>query len=378
MAPASTSKRNMIPLPRPHVIGRLLQVLAVLWLIAAVVLCTYEMLQDTGVPDAAMKGPVAREVLWAKTQKCIQPMLVGVTVAGLLWAASLMVRYHYNTALNIRLAERRHLEREAGAGAESPGVETELARQMVVLLQEINENSLLGTEERARKRSHLADQRRGTMYAEIQQLIKATKWPLARQRIDDYRAAFGEGEEAARLAHQLETAMKEHRDVDIMSTSEQIRSYMTLGLWDKARQTSEQLAAKYPDNPEAQKMEHVVLMEEEEHKKEDRLRLYREIEHLVNRKHYRDAKKTGEVLLERYPDSPEAATLKGQMDELSRNADIETRREMETQIIEYTKQNRHREAYELAAMLMEQYPESPQALALADTIDRLREKAGIG
>ncbi|NLX60242.1 MAG: tetratricopeptide repeat protein [Phycisphaerae bacterium] len=374
---ASTSKRSMIPLPQPHVVARVLQVLALVWLTVTVAAMAYVALERGNVPEAMMTEDVARDLAWAKVQECLGLGMVGFSVAAVLWALSMMVRYHYNTAINIRLAERRHLEREAVAGIDASGDEADLSRQTVALLRDINENTLLDTEERARKRARLADQRRDTMQAEIRQLIKATKWPAARQRIDDYRASFGGGEEVASLSRQLEAAMKEYRDVDIMSTSEQIRSYMTLGLWDKARQASEQLAAKYPDNPEAQKIEHVVLMEEEEHRKEDRLRLYREIEHLVNRKHYRDAKRTAEALLDRYPESPEAATLRGQMDELSRNADIETRREMETQIIEYTKQNRHREAYELAAMLMEQYPESPQAVALADTIDRLREKAGI-
>jgi uncharacterized membrane protein len=368
----------MIPLPQPHVVARTLQVLAMAWLVVTLAAVVYLAMQPSGVAEDAMTEAFARELAWAKVQQCLRMALVGISAAAVLCALSLMVRYHYNTAINIRLAERRHLERESAGSANAPGSDTDLARQTVVLLRDINENTLLDAEERARKRARLADQRRDTMQAEIQQLIRATKWPAARQRIDDFRASFGEGEETGRLLRQLDAAMKEYRDVDIMSTGEQIRSYMTLGLWDKARQAAEQLAAKYPDNAEAQKMEHVVHMEEDEHRKEDRLRLYREIEHLVNRKHYRDAKHTAEALLERYPDSPEAATLKGQMDELSRNADIETRRQMETQIIEFTKQNRHREAYELAAMLMEQYPESPQAVALADTIDRLREKAGIG
>jgi len=374
---ASTSKRSMIPLPPPHVVARVLQVLTFAWLAVTAAAVAYEALRPGNIPEAMMTKEMARDLMLARVQACLRLGMTGFSAAAGLWAFSLIVRYHYNTAINIRLAERRHLEREAAGGIEVSGDEADLSRQAVALLRDINENTLLDPEERARKRARLADQRRDTMQAEIRQLIKATKWPAARQRIDDYRASFGSGEEVASLLEQLDTAMKEYRDVDIMSTSEQIRSYMTLGLWDKARQAAEQLAAKYPDNPEAKKMEHVVLMEEEEHRKEDRLRLYREIEHLVNRKHYRDAKRSAEALLERYPDSPEAATLRGQMDELSRNADIQTRREMEAQIIEYTKQNRHREAYELAAMLMEQYPESPQAAALADTIDRLREKAGI-
>lgn len=367
MAPSSTKNRGMIPLPRPHVMARVLQVAAVLWLFLAVAGIVF------------LWSLAGSQTIWVKLLHSIVAALAGLTVSGLLLALAMIVRYNYNTAINIRLAERRHLSRESGSETDlKAGIaRADLGQRVVSLLREINENTLLGDEEKVHKRTRLAQARCEQMKVEIDQFIRATKWPDARALLEEFQACYPDNEEAQRLADQLERAVKEHRDVDVMSTSEQIRSYMTLGLWDKARLASEQLVAKYPDDPEARKMQKVVLLEEQEHQKEDRLRLYREIEHLVNRKHYRDARKTAQVLLDRYADSPEAATLRGQMNELRRNADIETRREMETQIIEYTTQNRHKEAYELAAMLMEQYPESPQAVALADTINRLREKAGI-
>ncbi|NIA21455.1 MAG: hypothetical protein GWP05_05690 [Anaerolineaceae bacterium] len=366
MAPSSTKNRGMIPLPRPYVMARVLQVAAVLWLFLAVagIVCLWS-LADSQTTSVKLLHSIAAA-------------LAGLTVSGLLLALAMIVRYNYNTAINIRLAERRHLSRESGSGADlGAGITRAEVGRVVSLLREINENTLLDDQEKVHKRTRLAQARCEQMKVEIDQLIRATKWPAARALLEEFQACYPDNKEARRLADQLATAVKEHRDVDVMSTSEQIRSYMTLGLWDKARLASGQLSAKYPDDPEARKMQKVILLEEQEHQKEDRLRLYREIEHLVNRKHYRDARKTAQVLLDRYADSPEAATLRGQMDELRRNADIETRREMEAQIIEYTTQNRHKEAYELAAMLMEQYPESPQAIALADTIDRLREKAGI-
>lgn len=366
MATSATKNRGMIPLPRPYVISRVLQVVAVLWLLLTVAWIVYLWFQESPM------------TIKEKLPEIVVAAVSGLTVAGVLLALAMVVRYNYNTAINIRLAERRHLSRGSEESLATAITASDVGDQVVSLLREINENTLLADEEKARKRTRVAQAQSEQMKVEIDQLIRATKWPAARARLEEFRVRYPNREEVDQLANQLETAIKEHRDVDVMSTSEQIRSYMTLGLWDKARLVAEQLAAKYPDDPEAHKMASIVRLEEREHQKEDRLRLYREIEHLVNRKHYRDAKKTAQILLERYSDSPEAATLRGQMDELTRNADIETRREMEAQIIEYTRQNQHKEAYELAAMLMEQYPESPQAIALADTIDRLREKAGIG
>jgi tetratricopeptide (TPR) repeat protein len=327
-------------------------------------------------PEAAESDPATAPIV--RTEKIMVTIGVcglGALGAGLLLSLSLLVRYCYHSALN-GAAGRAQTAQERHEGAR-PAAESDLGERTVLLLEEINENTLLNDQDKARKRARLADLRRERLRKEIEQLIAATKWQVARTRIEELRKEYPDDEDVKELARRLEAAIAEHREVDVMTTSEQIRSYMSLGLWEKAREAAAQLAAKYPRNAEAQKMADVVRLEQEGFRKDERSRLYREIEHLVARKHYRDARKVAETLIERHADSPEAATLKGQMDELGRNADIETRREMESQIIEYEKQGRHKEAYEVARLLMEQYPESPQAVALQDTIERLRERAGL-
>lgn len=367
MPPSGDRSRAIRALPRPYWLSNLFRVLAVLALaasVAAIVLIwTYDDL-------------TRYSTRW-KLLATVQAAVAGVITAALFWGVSLVLQYAYHTALNIRIAERRHLEREAAPAEMAEALAaSSVGERMVSLLEEINENTLLAEPEKSRKRVRMEESRRERMKAEARQLIAATKWPAARIRIEDLKALYGDDDEVKQLAQQLDAAMKEHREIEIMTIGEQVQSYISLGLWDKARQTARQLAAKYPDDPGAQKLRDVVRLEEEENRKDDRLRLYREIEHLVARRHYRDARKVTDALIDQYPDSAEAAALRGQMEELTRNADIETRREMESQIIEHRKQNHHKEAYEVAKLLMEQYPESPQAIALQDQIDRLRELAG--
>lgn len=376
MTPTTTSSRGMRPLPQPGAAARLLQLAAIIVLLLTIL--GIGLLWAGASIGVVVAGHRLSDL--ADSAKGVATVIMAVEGgigALVLWALSLLLHYGYHTAINVRMAERRQVVREDVEVERRGATGAAMPNEVVALLREINENTLLGDAEKARKRGRLSDERRERLKKEARQLIEATKWPAARTRIDELRAEYPDSNDVRKLRDELETAIKEHRDVDIVTTSEQIRSYMSLGLWEKARQTAKQLADKYPDNPEAQKMGNVVVMEEDASQKEDRLRLYREIEHLVARKHYRDAKRTASVLLERYPESPESAMLKGQMAELLRNADIETRREMEAQIIEFTKQNRHKEAYEVAQTLMEQFPESPQAVALRDQIDKLREKAGI-
>ena len=366
MTPSTDLPRTIKSLPRPYWLCSTLRVLAVIVLLAAAGVVAGLWTQDR--PTLTMPEKVFLTCAWL--------FGAAVSAAVLTWLST-MLYYSYQTALNIRAAERRQMTRDVAIESDRGASGSDLAERMTLLLEEINENTLLNEQDKARKRARLADSRRERMQKEVSQLIAATKWQMARTRIAELRTEHLDDEDVKELSRRLETAMAEHREVDIMTTSEQIRSYMSLGLWEKAREAAGQLAVKYPDHPDALKMADVVRLEQEGFRKEERQRLYREIEHLVSRKHYRDARKAAETLIERYGDSLEASTLKGQMDELTRNADIETRREMETQIIEHEKQGRHKEAYEVARLLMEQYPESPQAIALKDTIDRLRERAGL-
>ncbi len=366
MASTKVKQSGMRPLPRPEFVVRVLQILAGIKLVL--------------VPVAILLVWLRLYAVWNLTQLEGVALTLAVVVGGVLgaivlWGLSLAIIYQYTIAINARLAERRQQDREAPQPRATESATTGGNREMVELLREIEENTLLADPDKARKRARVAEARRQQMQKEIRYLIEATKWPEARQRIEDFRAEYPDSDEVPALRKRLEAAIKEHQELDVQTTCEQIRSFMSLGLWEKARQSARLLAEKYPTHAEAQKMENIVRLEEEVSKKEDRLRLYREIEHLVARKHYRDAKRTAQTLLERYAESAEAASLRGQMDELVRNADIETRREMETQITEFIKQERHREAYEAARMLVAQYPDSPQAAALKPQLETLKERA---
>ena len=351
---------------RPTVIHIALQVLAVVILIMSVIYAVdqLEQLRSVGTAGILTFG------------QPILILLMGLGFAGLLWAASLVVSYLHR--ITVHTLRTEHRLAELGMDGEAlPSMSGGELAPLVTLLRDISENTLLTEPEKSRKRVRLQEVRRERLKAEIEQLIQAMKWPAARARIEDFRLMNPESDEARELSENLERSIQEHQDLDVMTSCEQIRSYISLGLWSKAREASQLLADKYPSNTEAQKMPGLVKLEEEVARKDERLRLYREIEHLVARKHYREAVHTAQSLMERYPESAEAATLRGQMDELNRNADIEVRREMEARIIDCTRQNRHKEAYEVARALLEQYPESPQAVALKDQIDKLREKAGM-
>ncbi|MDP6379893.1 MAG: hypothetical protein QF662_01000, partial [Phycisphaerae bacterium] len=127
----------------------------------------------------------------------------------------------------------------------------------------------------------------------------------------------------------------------------------------------------------AQELVKSVHLELDQTHKEDRLRLYQEIEHLVARHRWREAYGTAMTLLARHPESPEATKLQKQLDELKYNAEVQERRETEESITEHLHQGRYRQAYEVASDLIDKYPESPQAEALKGRMEWLRERAQL-
>ncbi|HUU92593.1 MAG TPA: hypothetical protein VM238_15450, partial [Phycisphaerae bacterium] len=60
-----------------------------------------------------------------------------------------------------------------------------------------------------------------------------------------------------------------------------------------------------------------------------------------------------------------------------RNAAILERREWESRIAEHIQIGRHREAYDLAMELVEKYPDSPQAAEIQRNLAQLKARAGI-
>ena len=105
-------------------------------------------------------------------------------------------------------------------------------------------------------------------------------------------------------------------------------------------------------------------------------RLADEIQKSVARKRWNDALHAARQLIEKYPDSPDAATIEEQLVTLPQNAEIEKRQQLEDRIRDLVQQHNFVQAEELARHVIATYPDSPQAQALAQQLPRLQELAG--
>jgi outer membrane protein assembly factor BamD (BamD/ComL family) len=354
-------------LPRPNWTVILLWVLGlVAWLVAAVVLVV-----------GLLQRPEPAATPWTTIAVTLVPLLIlGAMAIGL----ALIVKYLFSLSISARLTERllrECLEKRGNGDTAVPEFGGASHAEVLSVLSEIMENTLLDGSEKAAKREHARKHRQQTLRREIEALIKVGKFQQARERLDEYGSRYAEAAEVAELQAQLSEALRQHELSEIANVTEQVQRYMGLGLWERAQETAIGLAQQFPENPDASRLPENVRLEQATNARGEQQRLYRELEHLVARKHWRQALRAAETLIEKHPESPEAARLRDQMEELRRNAAIAERKEWESRIAEHIKNGRHLEAYNLATELMNKYPDSPQANEIRKGLDQLKARAGV-
>jgi hypothetical protein len=144
----------------------------------------------------------------------------------------------------------------------------------------------------------------------------------------------------------------------------------------EARKLAEMLAAKYPEIYDLQRLRDRVAAQEKNHRLQEADRLAEEAEKAARHEHWREAFALASRLVEQYADCPPADFARAGLDTLHRNAEIETRRELEDKFKDDLARGRFSAALATAETIVRDYPESPQAAALRDQLDRLREQAG--
>jgi len=355
-------------LPRPQWAVTLLWILGVvLWIICAMTVVASAILAPA---ETAPEFLVARGIA----------VFVGLVTGALAIGLALVVKYTFSAAVSAKLMERMlrdTLQKRGEGGTASSELGGASHEEVVSILSEIMENTLLGDSEKALKRDVAKKHRQQAMRREVEALTKAGKYRDARERLEEFRLRYPDNEAVQQMESQLSDALRQHEHSEISNVTEQVQRYMGLSLWERALELAQGLAEQFPENPEAARLPETIQIEQAANSRQEQQRLFREVEHLVSRKHWRQALRAAETLLDNHPESPEAQSLKAQIEDLRRNAAIEERKEWEARIADHVQTGRHREAYALAMDLVDRYPDSPQAKDIQKNMDQMKARAGI-
>lgn len=303
-------------------------------------------------------------------------ILAGATAAVMIQTASAATD---RTRSADRSPEDRPTRAEGKPGSEAhtgrPDDVAEKLDEALSLLREIAENSLLNDEQRRQKLQRRRDRARRETINRVEDLIRDGRFEQARKACNALVDRYGPDAGIDDLIHRVEQARATAEAEDIQVAKKRVADLVSLAAWENAEHVASALVSKYPNSQAARELRRSVDHERITYEEQQRRRLMNEIDRLIQRKQWREALETAEKLLQRFDGTPEADTVKPQLETLRANAEIQERQTLESQIKELIKRHRFAEAVELANKVIERYPTSPQADALRSQLPRLETKA---
>ena len=248
-------------------------------------------------------------------------------------------------------------------------------QDMIRLLQDIRDNSLLSEAQREKKKLHVAEEELHDAKVFLRTLVTRRDFVQAREIAQKTQRKYPDDERAAALVEQVEEARQRQESDDVIAISKQVNDLISISAWPRAREVASQLQERHPDSVEARQL---LLRIEREYKilqDEQRRRMYAEVQRFVTRRRWEEALATARTFIERFPGCDESEAMQLEIPTLKTNAEIDVRQKLEAKIMNLAKTGRYIEAVELAKKVIEKYPDSPQAGALRTQIGRLEELA---
>ena len=262
-----------------------------------------------------------------------------------------------------------------GAAAAPAGIDPATFERLERLLADIRDNVLLTDEERRARRAQLIELEKRERVAQIEQAITAGQYYRARQLLGELQRRLGADETSRELADRIELAAERAEAEDVAVATRQCEDLMSLTSWDQAIKVATDLVERHPQSQAARQLAARVQREKQVHQQEHRNRLFVEVQQHTSNRAWQKALDAARQLVQAYPDSAEAASLRPQLETLQTNAEIEHRRELEAEYKRLCEARQFGDALALAREVVARYPQSPQARVMREQIPVLEKQA---
>jgi hypothetical protein len=246
--------------------------------------------------------------------------------------------------------------------------------ELIALTREVRDIGLLSEGERSRRVQVQGRALVAELQEEIPALLKEHQWFEARRRVQQGRERFPSFAEWDVLDGQIEQMRATVEARDVAAAARQVDDLTSLGALDRAMTVVRDLLDRHPSSSQAQELARRVTIQREKRHAEARARLMAQAQEAVHRRDWNLALRTANELIRRFPRSAEAEALRQQLPMLTENAEIQTRQQMEAEFRQLVQARRLDEALRLAHELIERYPSSPQAEALRGQLPKLEER----
>lgn len=324
-------------------------------------------------------------VSWAECYVIGAYFLTGAAGGGFFWALSWLVRRQHE----ISLLQRRAIQLLEQAVARpvtavpmatqtagpARAADDDLLQQVAAELAEMNVNLLLSDPQRQAKRELRQQHKTTQLVGQIDSYIEQREFEPAGWALAQLLGEVPDYPHADQLRQRIEDARRKARTEDIRHATTRAKDFMASASFETARRVVTELAAKYPDSPEAKALVAGVERETAAYHTHQRLEMYNLIGKQSAARQWRSALATARKLMDAYPKSQEANLLRSQIQTIADNAHLEEVREMRDRIRDLINRNRFDEALSLAKELVERFPATAAADELRGQMDKLEERA---
>ncbi len=250
-----------------------------------------------------------------------------------------------------------------------------LLEELVYLTREVRDIELLSESERATRLKVEVHELVQQLERDVPALLREHNVEEAHRRVQRARRRFPALPNWDALDLQIEQTRAKFEAHDLSVATREVDDLIALDAWDRATSVTRELQRRYPTAEKVAGLVRRVASGRDKATADERAHLMAQAQEASDRREWTEALTLVKTVLQRFPESAEAHELRDQLPILQSNAEIAARQEMETAIRDLIKEQRYREALRVADQLLERYPNSPQAAVLRDQLPRLRQKA---
>lgn len=265
--------------------------------------------------------------------------------------------------------------RTGGEARSTPPESISATSELVALMRDVRDIALLSDAERAQRVRLQSQELVRRLEQEVPALLREHNWVEAHRRVRSARERFPTLTAWDALEKQIEEARAGIEARDIEAVARQVNDLASVGAWERAADAVRDLIERHPGSVKAQELARRVAHERDRADAEQRAKMMAHAQEATNRREWIEALTAVTALIRKYPNSAEAAELRTQLPTLTANAEIQTRQRMEAEIRDLVKEHNFEEAGRIARALIERYPNSPQAAVLREQLPRLEQRA---
>ena len=252
---------------------------------------------------------------------------------------------------------------------------SESMHQVIALLQEIRELALLSDSQRKERLANAQQHRGDFLAAEAQRLLELKEWTAAQNALSSLEREYPNSPNLEKMKSRLKSGKREAESGAIAQLRERVEDLMAVWAWDQAYAETARFVQSFPDHAEGHDLLRRVMSERDSYVESTANRLYEEIKTDIDRRMWRRAMGSAVKLLECAPGHRRSVAIRGQLKTIRENAEIEERQEQERRIQDLIRGKQFFEAIDLAEDLLQRFPNSPQAETLKNLLPKMRELA---